>query len=179
MEGAYAQDEILMFIDVRFIRPKKKYARTPCNLANAMAGLPFVHNVPFMGAWQSYVRCSKLPCPPQHWFQVFDTLQRIWKKSQSSALSTAEFFYQKINALPKTTAVKATDPFTNEQSRNKEQNLVRSEFLDKWPVWELAIKKSLGSEVEPDRIPFLICANFTVLLQDPKTATTLVLDAKP
>src|SRR6266849_3498338 len=79
MEAGYAQDQLLMFIDRRFINGK--YARTPLNFANAVAGLPYMQGVDFMGAWQSYVRCSKLPCVPHHRFQLFETVQSIWKKS--------------------------------------------------------------------------------------------------
>jgi len=60
MEAGFAQYQLLMFIDKRFINGN--YARNPRNLADAMAGLPFTHDVHFMGVWQSYVRCSNLPC---------------------------------------------------------------------------------------------------------------------
>jgi hypothetical protein len=175
MEAGFAQDELLMFIDKRFI--KGKYARNPENLANAMAGLPFTHGVHFMGAWQSYARCSKLDCSRHHWFQLFETFQSIWKKSQKSKLPPVEFFYQEITALPKTVVVKTIDPVTKKESEDRSENGIRSYLLKYWPLWSLAIKKSLESAVEPERIPFLICANFTRVQQDPKTTVDLVLGA--
>jgi hypothetical protein len=54
MEAAFAQDELIEFIT------KGKYARDPWNLANAMAGLPFAREVPFLGAGQSHARCSQI-----------------------------------------------------------------------------------------------------------------------
>lgn len=178
MEAAYAQDELLMFIQTRFIKPKKRYARNPENLANAMAGLPWAGNLPFMGTWQSYVRCSKLRCSPHHRFQLFETIQRIWKKSQKSKLPTTEFFHQQITALPKIVTLKAINPLTNQESRNKGPNSVRSNLFDNWPIWKLAIQKSLESPVEPDRVPFLICSNFTVVQRDPRASVALVLGAE-
>ena len=174
MEAGYAQDQLLMFIDRRFINGK--YARNPLNFANAMAGLPYTQGVDFMGAWQSYVRCSKLPCPPHHRFQLFETIQSIWKKSQKSKLPTAVFFHQEITALPKTVALKTVDPVTNKESKRIE-NGVRSYLLNFWPIWSLAIERSLDSPVEQDRLPFLICANFTKVQRDPKTSVLMVLGA--
>lgn len=173
MEAGFAQDELLMFIDSRFI--KGRYARNPENLAHAIAGLPFTYGVNFMGVWQSYARCSKLYCSPHHWFQLFETIQSIWKKSQKSKLPTVEFFYQEIVALPKT--VKIVDPTTKKESEDKAENTIRSNLLNFWPIWSLAIEKSLESPVEKERMPFLICSNFTVVQRDPKTSVLLVLGA--
>jgi hypothetical protein len=88
-----------------------------------------------------------------------------------------EFFYQEIAALPRTTLVKVVDPITNEKFRKKAENGVRSGLLNFWPIWRLAIEKSLESPVEPDRMPFLICANFTNVQRDPKTSVYMVLGA--
>ena len=173
MEAGYAQDQLLMFIDRRFINGK--YARTPLNFANAVAGLPYMQGVDFMGAWQSYVRCSKLPCVPHHRFQLFETIQSIWKKSGKSKLPMVEFFHQEITALPKT--VKIVDPITKKESEDRVENGVRSYLLNFWPIWSLAIEKSLDSPVEQDRLPFLICASFTKVQSDPKTSVLMVLGA--
>lgn len=175
MEAGFAQDELLMFIDKRFINGK--YARNPRNLADAMAGLPFAHDVHFMGAWQSYARCSKLDCPPHHRFQLFETIQSIWKKSQKSRLPPVEFFHQEIIALPKTVVLKTVDPLTKKEVSERSENGVRSYLLNYWAIWSLAITKSLESPVEPERMAFLICANFTEVQRDPKTSVALVLGA--
>ena len=173
MEAGFAQDELLMFVEKRFL--KGRYARNPLNLADAMAGLPYSHGVHFMGVWQSYARCSKLPSLSHHHFQVFETVQSIWKKSQRSKLPTVEFFYQEITALPKTVIVKTIDPVTNKESKNKSENGTRSDLLKYWPLWSLAIKKSLESPVETERMPFVIGSNFTKVQRDPKTSVYLVL----
>lgn len=174
MEAGFAQEELLMFIDKRLI--KGRYARNPLNLADAMAGLPYTQGVHFMGAWQSYVRCSKLPCQQHHRFQLFERIRSIWKKSQKSELATVEFFHQEIAALPKT--VQTVDPLTKKESENRTENGVRSYLLNSWPIWSLAIEKSLETRVEQDRMPFLICANFTKVQSDPKTSVLMVLGTK-
>lgn len=171
LEAGYAQDQLLMFIDKRFINGK--YARTPLNLANAIAGLPYTQGLDFMGTWQSYVRCSKLPCVPHHRFQVFETVQSTWKKSRKSKLQPTEFFHQEITALPKT--VKFVDPITKKEIEDRVENGIRSYLLNSWPIWKLAIVRSLESPVDEERMPFLICANFTEIQRDPKTPLLMVL----
>lgn len=173
MEAGFAQDELLMFIESRFI--KGRYARNPENLANAIAGLPFTYGVNFMGVWQSCARCSKLDCSPHHRFQVFETIQSIWKKSRKAKVPTVEFFHQEIMALQKT--VTTVDPLTKKALSERSENGVRSYLLSYWPIWNLAIEKSLESSVEPERIPFLICSNFTTVQRDPKTSVLMVLGA--
>ena len=173
MEAGYAQDELLMFIDKRFVNGR--YARNPRNVADAMAGLPYTQGVHFMGTWQSYERCSKLFCPPHHQYQVFETIQSIWKKFQKSKLPPVEFFHQEILNLPKTVVVSALDPVTKKEVRNKSENLVRYTFLENWPLWSLAIEKGVGSEAERESMPFVIFSNFKKVQSDPKTYVHLVL----
>lgn len=175
MEAGYAQDELLMFIKTRFIKAKKRYARNPKNLANAIAGLPLCPTVPFMGAWQSYVRCSKLGCEPHHRFQLFETLQSIWRKSRKSKSSLLEFFQREINALSKTKIVKKVDPITGKEFEDKVLNMVHYTLVNDWAIWALAIRKSFEFQVEIERVPFLICANFTRVQRDPGTSVALVL----
>ena len=177
MEAGYAQDQLLMFIKTRFIEGKKKYARNPENLANAIAGLPLCPTIPFMGAWQSYVRCSKLDCEPHHQFQIFEKLQSTWRKSRKSEVPLLEFFRQEITALAKTKMVKKVDPITGEEFDDKALNMIRYLLVDNWPVWALAIRKSFEFQVEIERVPFMICANFTKVQRDPGTSVALVLGA--
>jgi hypothetical protein len=177
MEAGYAQDELLMFIKTRFIEPRKKYARNPENLANAIAGLPLAPTIPFMGAWQSYLRCSKLDSEPHHRFQIFEMLQSTWRKSRKSEMPLVEFFRQEITALPKTKMVKKIDPITGEEFDDKPLNMIRYLLVDNWPVWALAIRKSFEFQVEIERVPFMICANFTKVQRDPGTSVALVLGA--
>jgi hypothetical protein len=173
MEAGFAQDELLKFIDKRFV--KGKYARNPRNLADAIAGLPWAYGIHFLGAWQSYARCSKIDCPPHPRFQLFETIQSIWNKSRKSTLPLLEFFQHEISTLQKTKTVKKLDPITGEEFNDKELNWVRHTLENDWPIWKLAIRKSFEFQVEIERVPFLICANFTKVQQDPRTPVALVL----
>jgi hypothetical protein len=173
MEAGYAQDELLMFIDKRFI--KGKYGRNPRNLADAMAGLPFAYGVHFLGVWQSYARCSKLDCQPHPRFQQFETIQSIWKKSRKSKHPVLEFFHEQISALPKSKKVKKNDPITGEEFDADGENPIRAELLKFWPIWKLAIQRSLETSIDEERVPYLICANFTVCQRDPKSPLYMVL----
>ena len=67
------------------------------------------------------------------------------------------------------------DPITGKEFEDHVQSFVRSNLLDFWPIWSLAIQKSLESRTEEDRVPFLICANFTIIQRDPKTSVYIVL----
>jgi hypothetical protein len=175
MEAGYAQDELLMFIKIRFIERKKKYARNPENLANAIAGLPLCPTISFMGAWQSYLRCSKLDREPHHRFQIFEKLQSTWRKSRKSKVPLLEFFRKEIIALPKTKMVNKVDPITGEEFDDKSLNMIRYLLVNDWPVWALAIRKSFEFQVEIERVPFMICANFAKVQKDPATPIALVL----
>ena len=173
MEAGFAQDELLRFIDKRFINGK--YARNPRNLADAMAGLPWAYGIHFLGAWQSYARCSKIECPPHFRFQLFETIQSIWKKSRKLGVPPLELFPQEIAAMQKNVMVKKVDPITGEEFNDKELNMLRYTLENDWPIWRLAIRKSFEFQVEIERLPFLICANFTKVQQDPGTAVALLI----
>ena len=69
------------------------------------------------------------------------------------------------------------DPQTNIAVEDKAENAVRSHLLNYWPIWRLAIEKSLEYKGEQERIPFFTCANFRKIQSDPKTSVALVLGA--
>lgn len=68
-EASFARNEFVKFIE------SNRYRLTPLNLANALAGLPFI------GWRQSVNRCQKHPCtrPEGKSIQIFKTIERIVK----------------------------------------------------------------------------------------------------
>lgn len=160
MEAAFSQDELLVFIK------KGKYALHPHNLANAMAGLPYGIDVPFLGVWQSHARCSKLDSSalPSSHYQVFETIQSIWERSKSSPLSVFEFFQQEIKALPKT--ILLTHPAMGSQ---KVANYVKAKLCENWWYLQRAIEKSLTTKDDPRPMHFVIASNFDKLIAEPRT----------
>jgi hypothetical protein len=166
MEAAYAQDEMLMFIT------KAKYALNPLNIANAMAGLPNAIDVPFLGAWQSHARCSKLECstPFSFHYELFETIQSIWERSKTSSLPVLEFFQQEIMGLPKTMVTKHPTMGTN-----RVDNYVKSQLCENWWYLQRAIEKSLQTNDDPRPVHFIIAANFDKLLAEPRTYADLAM----
>jgi hypothetical protein len=160
MEAAYAQDELLVFIN------KGKYALSPLNLGNAMAGLPYGVDVPFMGVWQSHARCSKLDCSqlPSSHYQVFQSIESIWERSKNTRLSVFEFFQQEIRALPKT--VLLTHPAMGSQ---RVDNYVKIQLCQNWWYLQRAIEKSLITKDDPRPMHFVIASNFDKLIAEPRT----------
>src|SRR5260370_7154497 len=74
-EAYYAQKELLDFVSYA------KYAHTPRNLAQAMAGLPYI------GCWHSFQQCEKKPSPlwpmepdeiPPLSYRVFLIIPECW-----------------------------------------------------------------------------------------------------
>jgi hypothetical protein len=171
-EAAFAQDQLLEFI------AEKKYALTPFNLANAMAGLPYARDVEFLGVWVSRERCAKIECRfwPNLDYQVFETIETIWNDKMISASSPVDFFRQRIAALPKTR--KATIPQERAIKGKKKRvpNSVRQRLADNFFYLEQAIDKSLKSIDKDSRpMPFIILSNFGEILAKPRTAVDQVL----
>jgi hypothetical protein len=170
-EAAFAQEQLLEFIT------EKKYALTPFNLANAMAGLPYARDVEFLGVWVSRERSAKIECPfwPNREYQVFETIETIWNDKSISASSPVDFFLQRIAALPKTR--KATIPQEKVISKKKRvPNSVRQHLADNFFYLEQAIDKSLKSVDEDSRpMPFIILSNFGEILAQPRTFADQVL----
>ncbi len=163
-EAGFAQMELLDFIG------KKKYARDPLGLANAMAGLPTM-------IWQvSHERCSKIEYAqwPTFPFRVFKEIESIWKRRDNyPALSRAQLFRQEVEKMPKT--VMAVNPDTGKKF--KQQNHLRSHFADNARHLRLAIEEvEAQPATHPQRIPFLIAASLGKNLAKPQTAQDSVLN---
>jgi hypothetical protein len=163
MEAGFAQNELVDFIT------KKKYARNPLGLANAMAGLPNM-------TWQrSHERCSKIKYAqwPTFPFKVFKRIETIWKqRSAYPALSWADLFRQEVEKMSKT--VMASDPDSGKKF--KQGNHLRSHLADNGRSLRLAIEEIEKQQSHPGHVPFLILAAFTKNLGKPKTAQDSVLD---
>ena len=117
-----------------------------------------------------------MKCEPHHRFQLFETIQSIWKKSRKSGVPLLELFPQETAAMQKTFTVRNIDPITGEEFEDKTLNMIRYTLENDWPIWRLAIRKSFEFQVEIERLPFLICANFTKVQSDPGTPVALVLE---
>jgi hypothetical protein len=138
-EVSFAQEELFRILE------EERCARNPLKLANAMAGLPFIT------ARVSHERCSKIK--PTGWpkfdFQVFQKIESIWNmRDRYPKLSLVQLYRQEISKLPRT------------MRRNKAENPLRARLGDHFGYLKLAIKQSVESGVDSDRVPFLITSNF-------------------
>ena len=163
-EAAYAQDELLAFI------LKDKYGFHPLNLANAVAGLPFAIGVPFMGAWQSHARCSKIKAPgwPYYIYEVFKTIESSWKEASSSTKPVIEVFERKIRALPKTLVQEHS-----QMRPRKVENYARRFLCENWFHLQRAIRKSLETKDDLRPTFFVIASNLNKFVDEPKTQADL------
>lgn len=164
--ASFSQHELLDFIT------RKKYARNPLGLANAMAGLPDM-------TWEhSHARASKIKYPqwPTYDYKLFTQIEMIWKfHSSDSKVSLAEFFFQAVQKIPKTVMV--TYEVTGE--RIKQQNPVRLELGGNFRFLRLAVEE-VQKELPLDsgEVPFRILSRFRKNAAKPRTPQELVLIAQ-
>jgi hypothetical protein len=168
-EAGFAQIELLDYVT------KKKYARNPLGLANAMAGLPS------LGWPQSHERCSKIACGlwPTFQFQIVETIATIWNRRGSyPELPIVQLFRQEVDKLSKTVMVRYQPSLVRPAKKTKGENPLRAHLADKWRSLRLALEEVVGLETHPDRMPFLIASRFGKNLAKPRTMQDVVLDAK-
>ena len=170
-EAAFAQDEILEFIT------KRKYTLNPWNLSNAMAGLPYATEVPFLGIWVSHERCSALDTT--HWpnfhYQVFEKIELIYNRSLGSQVSPVDFFRQAIKDLPK--VINPTIPQEKAAGATRIPNSIRKHLADNFCYLRRAIENVPTSTDDPRPQPFIICSTFNRNLREPRSAADEVLAA--
>jgi len=164
-EAGFCQSELVDFI------VRKKYARNPLGLANAMAGLPDM-------AWEtSRERCSRIKVEPNFHYQVFLTISAISKRRERySELPMVELFRQEILKLPRVKLVRISGLLAKEKGtdRIKLPNNIRSYLIENWPYLKAAITQVETLNSHPRRVPFLILATFARNLEKPRTPQDLV-----
>jgi hypothetical protein len=147
-EAFVAQTELL-----RFVR-SRRYAFTPRNLANVMAGLPYV------GWRHSIRRCRKFPCQiaVSTNYQVFEAIAHILRgqrpKSSGQAL---EVFRAELPKL------------------GRKHAHARSYIAENWSYLKEAIEECWKGPSRPRSRPFTLTSAFARSLRRPRTALERVL----
>jgi diguanylate cyclase (GGDEF)-like protein len=116
----------------------EKYAVTPRNLANAVAGLPSMK-------WrQSVSRCSTMPFnEPYLHYRVFETISKIWgDQSQEFEDPPVRLFRTKLLKL------------------SKKAGYARQFLCDNWNDLRLAIEECWKSKQSRESIPFVVTSVF-------------------
>ena len=147
-EAFVAQTELLKFVRSR------RYAFTPRNLANVMAGLPYV------GWRQSIRRCRKFPCQiaVSTNYQVFEAIAHILRgrrpKSSGQALEVLRAELPKLG---------------------RKHAHARSYMAENWPYLKEAIEECWKGPSGPRSRPFMLTSAFARSLRRPRSALERVL----
>lgn len=149
-EAFIAQTELLRFLK------SKRYAFTPRNLANAMAGLPYI------GWRQSFQRSARSPCQivlSLH-YEVLAILQHILRNRRPSSSEAAlRLLRTELPKLP------------------RKHGYVREYLRQNWLHVKEAVEDCWKSRSHPGAVPYRITAAFAKSLLRPRTALDRVLAA--
>jgi hypothetical protein len=115
-----------------------RYAINPQNLANALAG------VPWMKWRQSFTRCSAVPFnQPRLDYSVFEAISKVWRRrSDEFEEAPVQFFRAGLLKL------------------SKKLGYTRQFLREHWHDLKLAIGECWQSKHEPTAIPFVITSTF-------------------
>lgn len=136
---------------------KRKRAVTPLNLANALAGLPYMR-------WrQSEARCSKMPANPfvQYPCAVVQIIERLLPRIRAKrGKSLADDFRAELLKLPKKDAYP------------------RDSICQQWRDFRMAVEEVSKSQNQSGSFPYVITSAFLRSVSRPKTSVDNVLDAQ-
>ncbi|OGV74397.1 MAG: hypothetical protein A3B82_00050 [Methylophilales bacterium RIFCSPHIGHO2_02_FULL_57_10] len=149
-EAFFAQNELLKFLKDR------RYAFTPRNLANAIAGLPHI------GWRQSFRSCARVPCPVAvsiH-YEVFKAVVYTLRfGTPSTSKAALRLFRNEVPNLPRKHA------------------RVRAYLSQNWLHMKEAIEECWKSRSHPGAFPYRLAALFAKSQARPRTALDRVLAA--
>ena len=155
-EAHYCRTQLLKFTRDR------RYAHNPRNLANALAGLPY------MGCRRSAARCAKLPYTyePYMMYRVFEFVERTWRlRRVANSAPGLELFRAAIAKLPRSVLVR----IGGQQKRKRMENYFRRYLEENWAYLKEAIEYVLRGYQHPGQVPYLVTARFHANLSKPRT----------
>jgi hypothetical protein len=138
-ESQFAQSELLDFIRTR------RYAFAPLNIANAIAGLPYI-------AWrQSHKRCARIACKTANSpaFEIFELIQSAVR--YASARDRREF----------------TDSVRQHLAASRQDGHALSELKKHWYYFRKAIEGINVETVHPKHLPYRLAAEYQLTLEHP------------
>lgn len=139
-----------------FLRGGRR-ALTPLNLANALAGLPYMR-------WrQSETRCSRMPADSyaQHPYAVFQLIERLFRRiGGKRGESLTDEFRAELLKLPKS------------------ERYPRDSICEQWRDFRLAIEEVSKSRHQSGFIPYAITSAFLKNVSRQKTSVDNVLDVQ-
>lgn len=150
LESAFAQNELLRMVK------STRYSYTPLNLANGMAGLPY------MGWRQSASRCLKTPCTVANgfWYVVFRLVQRVTANTDTKSETNLASLMKKSLA----------------QMTSKRTRYIRDSLAENWFFLKSAIEDICRSRHHPKSIAFRITAAFQERMRSPSAEERVIAD---
>lgn len=154
-EAYFAQSQFLAFLKGR------RFRFTPRNVANAIAGLPFI------GCRESYLRCRRIPCgiAPHFHYLAFQTIEYVLRRGKGISIDKyPELFRDGIRKL---------------LSRHKFHKIQRAnivEFLEKEiPSLRKSIEIHMKIPGNSRALPYKIIASYVTSRRQPLTPLDRVL----
>lgn len=136
---------------------KRKRALTPLNLANALAGLPYMR-------WrQSETRCSKMSADSfaQHPYVVFRLVERLFLRIGAKRdKSLTDRFREELLSLP------------------KKEAYPRDSICQQWRDFRLAVEEVLKTQDQEGFIPYAITSAYLRNVSRPKTSLDNIRDSR-
>jgi hypothetical protein len=152
------------FFRSQIIEFKKEadYAFTPRNLANALAGLPYITSR------RSAELCSRLKSniALSGNYEVLTFIGSVWnRRGKRANLSLIDWFNQQIRQLPKSKIIEG----------EKRRNDLRTSLAERWFFLMRALERLQGSKLHPRALPYAITKEFRRQSLNPETPADSIL----
>jgi hypothetical protein len=157
-EAFFFRSQLLDFIK------KADYEFTPRNVANALAGLPYITSR------RSAELCSatKSDIAPSSSYEVLMFIASAWKRYDASGnLTVTQWLKLQISDLPRYKIIEG----------KKIENHFRAHLAGQWFFMKRALDRSRRSRQPPGFVPFVITREFLRLLANPESPADSILAA--
>jgi hypothetical protein len=145
-------------------RRKADYEFTPRNVANALAGLPYItsrRSAELCSAMKSEIALSGN-------YELLIFISSIWKRYNKGAnLTVIDWFKLKIRELPKHKIIK----------RKKMENFFRTNLAEKWFFLQRVLENFQRSKLPPGFVPYAIIREFLRQSVNPESPADSILAA--
>jgi len=160
IEATFADQEAFVYrTEILDFVQKREYALAPLQLANAMAGLPFIR------ARRSAQRCARIKSRVARstTYELFEFVTGIWKQHRKKRQSSLiEAFEKTIRKLPKFEIVEG----------HKRSTWFRSHLAKNWYYLKRAIQEPELAKLHPHAVPGAIVRYFLTNMQNPESPIT-------
>jgi hypothetical protein len=155
-EAFFFRSQVLDFIQ------KADYEFTPRNMANALAGLPYItsrRSAELCAGMKSKIALSRS-------YEVLMFIALAWKRNDKSAnLTVTEWFKLQIRELPRYKIIKG----------KKTENHFRTYLAGKWFFLKRVLERFQGSKLPPGFVPYAVTREFLRQSTNPQSPAESIL----